>query len=272
MNSVCDQIGRSVKLASLPQRIISLVPSQTELLCDLGLEEKLVGITKFCIHPAHLKIQKALIGGTKQFDFDLINELRPDLIIANKEENPKPAVERLAEKYPVWVSDVSNLKSAMQMINAVGAITGTTERAEAIAEKIETGFTELRTNVQHFHRQTCLYLIWKDPFMAAGADTYISDILGHFGFDNVLKQWDENGKRYPRITLAEIVSLSPQHIFLSSEPYPFREKHINELREIVPSLCTLVDGEAFSWYGSRMVHSLTYLHFLRNKVSTNASE
>jgi len=272
MKSVSDQIGRNVTLASLPQRIISLVPSQTELLCDLGLEDRLVGITKFCVHPEHLKRQKALIGGTKQFNFDLIDRLQPDLIIANKEENPKPAVERLAEKYPVWVSDVFDLNSALQMITALGEITGTFDKASMINREISTGFAELGEKIEETRRQTCLYLIWKDPYMAAGSDTFISDIMKHAGYDNMLETWGEKGKRYPRISISEIVSLSPAYIFFSSEPYPFRENHLVKLREIVSSSCTLVDGEAFSWYGSRMIHALPYLISLSEKVKTNAAD
>ncbi len=266
MTTFVDQIGRRVEIKAPPKRIISLVPSQTELLCDLGLEGNLVGITKFCVHPDHIFKSRPRIGGTKQFDYDQINALQPDLIIANKEENPRPAVLELAEKYPVYVTDVGNVNDALEMITVIGEITYTHQIAHDISAKIQEGATNISTRTQNTPAASALYLIWKDPYMAAGTDTFISDMMRRCGFSNCLVQQGEKGLRYPRLNEDEIKKLSPDFIFLSSEPYPFKEKHVTAVREFANRACTLVDGEAFSWYGSRMVESFRYLDKLVRRL------
>lgn len=268
MTTFTDQTGRSVGIPQMPARIVSLVPSITELICDLGLEDRLVGITKFCIHPESAFTSKVRVGGTKNFDPAKISALKPDLILANKEENPKKATLSLAESFPVWVSDVATVADAQDLITQIGTITHTQAKAHQISAAIESGFKALKER-NSGSEATALYLIWKDPYMAAGTDTFISDVLSHTGFQNVLKQKADQGLRYPRLELADIEALSPDYILLSSEPYPFKEEHIADLMQFAKRKCVLVDGEAFSWYGSRMLNALPYLSRFAEDVVRN---
>jgi ABC-type Fe3+-hydroxamate transport system substrate-binding protein len=251
---VNDQMGREVTIPFPPQRIISLVPSQTELLYDLGLEDRVVGITKFCIHPKAWHQSKTIIGGTKQFNFDLIDSLQPDLIIGNKEENYQEGIDQLSAKYPVWMSDISNLDQALDMILAIGTLTNERLKSITILEKIKEGFA----SIGYRKVRKTVYLIWKKPYMAAGSATFIDEIMDFAGFQNAIKE-----TRYPELTLQQIVDLSPEVILLSSEPYPFKEKHVKALEELLPNTAVkLVDGEMFSWYGSRMLKAVEYLKAL----------
>ncbi|MBI3510992.1 MAG: ABC transporter substrate-binding protein [Bacteroidetes bacterium] len=251
-----DQTGRIISLEKIPSRIISLVPSQTELLFDLGLEDEVVGITKFCIHPENWFRNKTRVGGTKQIDLKKIDALQPDLIIANKEENEKEQVELLMKKYPVWVSDVRTLADAYAMIRAMGEVTGKTIEARKIFSEIAFRFENFKANKPELKKKKIAYFIWKKPWMAAGKDTFIDHLLSLCGFENVFAN-EKN--RYPEITLDDLSEKNPEVIFLSSEPYPFKEKHIAELNAVLPQAkILLVDGELFSWYGSRLMHSPQY--------------
>ncbi|HEX8328813.1 MAG TPA: helical backbone metal receptor [Hymenobacter sp.] len=256
--TVTDQMGRRVAVPFPPQRIVSLVPSQTELLFDLGLGEKVVGVTKFCIHPAEARSKTAVIGGTKNFDFEKIAALQPDLIIGNKEENYQAGIEQLAADFPVWLSDISNLPEALDMIRRVGFIAGAKERGEALAAQIDASFAELAT--PHSAAIPVAYFIWKKPYMVAATGTFIDDMLRRAGFRNALAGLS----RYPEITAEQLAAAAPQRIFLSSEPYPFGEKHLAEFQAICPAAkVEIVDGELFSWYGSRLRHSAAYFSQLR---------
>ncbi len=260
-----DQLNRTIEISSIPQKIISLVPSQTELLFDLGLEEQIAGVTKFCVHPAHIRKSKPIIGGTKNLRIAEIKKIQPDLIIANKEENEQAQIEELALEFPVWISDIKNFDDALEMILQIGEITGKKNQAEKIHQKIleaKTNFT-LRLNPKIQSEISTLYLIWKDPFMTIGGDTFISDLMRLAGFKNLYEKLE----RYPEINIRETVVLQPELILLSSEPYPFKENHISELRTIFPkSIIHLVDGEMFSWYGSRMLHCFEYFADLRDQL------
>jgi ABC-type Fe3+-hydroxamate transport system substrate-binding protein len=247
-----DQLLRLVKLSGAPQRIISLVPSQTELLFELGLENRIIGVTKYCIHPAEAVKKKILVGGTKQLNLDKIQTLAPDLIIANKEENDKKDIDALAKEFPVWVSDVQTVEGAIQMIRGIGEITQTEEKAAQIANEIAQAFRKFQAPATH---KTCAYLIWRKPWMSVGGDTYINDMLRSCRLKNVFAE----KKRYPEFTLNTLAKLQPELIFLSSEPYPFKEKHIEEIQIKCPnSKIVLVDGEMFSWYGSRAKRAPAY--------------
>lgn len=249
-----DQLNNTIELKSYPKRIVSLVPSQSELLWDLGLREELVGITKFCIHPKELYKSITKIGGTKTIDIQKIRALKPDLIIGNKEENEHGQITELQKEFPVWMSDIYNLENALTMIQSVGALVNRVEEAHKIKDNIQTSFFNLNTI-----NKSVLYLIWK-PYMAAGKATFIGDMLHKMGLQNVIT--DKNG-RYPNLSLEDIKSLNPEFIFLSSEPYPFKEKHIQEFKEHLPnSKIVLVDGEMFSWYGSRLLKSVSYFNEL----------
>ena len=241
-------------------RIISLVPSLTELLYDLGLEEEVIGITKFCIHPEEWFRKKARIGGTKDVNFEKINELNPDLIIANKEENVKEQVEILAQKYDVLLTDVNNLEEALAMIQSVGLFTQKTAQAKVLIEKIKIQFDGLEKNLANKKRTRAAYFIWKNPYMVAANETFIHEMMKYCGFQNIFSE--EN--RYPEIELEKLKTLNCDMILLSSEPYPFKEKHKEEINKQLPGIeIKLVDGEMFSWYGSRLLKSAEYFRELR---------
>ncbi|HJU45904.1 MAG TPA: helical backbone metal receptor [Chitinophagaceae bacterium] len=252
-----DQLRRSIVLPQFPGRIISLVPSQTELLYDLGLEEQVVGITKFCVHPESWFRTKTRVGGTKTVNIEKALSLRPDLIIANKEENIKEQIDALASGIPVWVSDVNTLDEACDMIAGIGAITNTVAAATVLTGKIREGFKRLSSTVQRpAISLPAAYLIWKDPYMTAGGDTFIHDMLTRCGFRNVFAGKD----RYPSVVLQELKEAGCRLVLLSSEPYPFKEKHIAGIQATLPETrVLLVDGEMFSWYGSRLVKAADYL-------------
>ena len=245
-------MGRRVAVPFPPQRIVSLVPSQTELLFDLGLGGRVVGVTKFCIHPPEARQHAAVIGGTKNFDFEKIVALKPDLVIGNKEENYQTGIEQLAVSYPVWLSDISTLPQALDMIKRVAFITGKKEPGEKLAAEIATSFTALKTSDSAI---PAAYFIWRKPYMAAAGGTFIDDMLSRAGFHNVFAGLG----RYPEITTEQLRAAAPARILLSSEPYPFGAKHVAEFQEICPTATIqIVDGELFSWYGSRLRLSPAY--------------
>lgn len=245
-----------------PKRIISLVPSQTELLFDLGINDQLVGLTKFCIHPATKVKNKAVVGGTKTLNFSKIQSLQPDLIIANKEENSREQIEELQQTYTVHVTDVVTLPDALAMIREVGSLVGKSDEAKQIAEHIEASLRPL-PQAQH---PSVAYFIWRKPYMVAANDTFIHAMLELAGFRNAFA----SQIRYPEITADDLQAAQPDLIFLSSEPYPFTEKHRAEFNAIYPSARVLVvDGELFSWYGSRLLRSSDYFRNLRNEIAMN---
>ncbi|MCX2739719.1 helical backbone metal receptor [Pontibacter anaerobius] len=253
-------MGHQIMLPHPPQRIVSLVPSQTELLFDLGLADKIVGVTKFCIHPKEQVKQKVKIGGTKNFHFDKIDELQPDLIIGNKEENYKEGIEALQAKYKVWMSDIYTLADALQMLQQVGQLTGTEAIAAELEQRIKAGFEQLQPMQPGIKTS---YFIWRNPYMAVGSHNIIDHMLGRCGFSNVFADLE----RYPEISPEQLQQAAPQLILLSSEPYPFKEKHIQEFQELCPQASIkVVDGEMFSWYGSRLVKAPAYLQQVVEEV------
>lgn len=252
-----DQLNRKVKISFPPVRIVSLVPSQTELLFDLGLSERIAGITRFCIHPEDKVKSIKKIGGTKQFDLEAIKQLNPDLIIGNKEENYELGIEELRNHFPVWMSDIYSLPDALGMISEVGRITGTTNRALNLIQEIN--FPPI-TNTD---TKSAAYFIWRKPYMVAAGNTFINDMLHRFGVTNVFG----NLQRYPEINPAELAELKPNFIFLSSEPYSFRRQHLEEFEVFCPEAkVMLVDGEMFSWYGSRLRLAPAYFTQLKQHL------
>ncbi|MDR7131103.1 ABC-type Fe3+-hydroxamate transport system substrate-binding protein [Algoriphagus sp. 4150] len=248
-----DQLNRTIFVTAQPQRIISLVPSQTELLIDLGLEERIVGVTKFCVHPQGLKKRKAIVGGTKNYRFDVIESLKPDLIIGNKEENEQTGIEELMEKYPVWMSDIYTLKDSLEMIGYFGEMLSVQAKAEAIINQLKTDFA-----LPLCRKGTSVYLIWKDPIMVAGAETFINKMLDFAGFENLIRT-----PRYPQISEEVLVDLNPEYLLLSSEPFPFKETHRQYFQSFLPNAkVILVDGEIFSWYGNRLLKAKAYFESL----------
>ena len=264
-NTFIDQMNREVHLANYPpKRIISLVPSQTELLFDLGLAEEVVGITKFCIHPAAQFRKKTHIGGTKNYKFDLIHSLQPDLIIGNKEENEKEQIEELAQKYPVWMSDIKSITAAYEMINGIGQLTKKESKAINIVQKIQQNFEDFTQQQINQPIRKTAYFIWRKPYMVAGANSFIDKMMALAGFENVFKA----EQPYPEIDLKTLQDLNIELVLLSSEPYPFKEKHIQEFQKHCPTaVIKLIDGEVFSWYGSRLLHSAAYFLNLHREIN-----
>jgi ABC-type Fe3+-hydroxamate transport system substrate-binding protein len=264
MPDYIDQTGHCITLKHPPKRIVSLVPSQTEFLYDLGLDNEVVGITKFCIHPGKWFRSKIRVGGTKQVNMDLIHHLKPDLILANKEENMKGQVEEMATFYPVWTSHVNHLADAYDMINQVGRITGKETIATEICNNIKVNFCKLPALKI---KRRAAYLIWQKPFMTVGGDTFIHAMMEAAGFENVFK----NKCRYPEVAMADIQASCCDVLLLSSEPFPFQQKHINELQPHLPGVSILLaDGGIFSWYGSRMLQAPAYFRRLQQQI--NAAE
>lgn len=261
-----DQLNRKIELSTPPKRIISLVPSQTELLFDLGLRNEVVGITKFCVHPKEWFHSKIRVGGTKKYDFEKIKDLHPDLIIGNKEENEQEQIEKLMENYNVWMSDIYTLNDAYDMITRIGALVGKQQEATNLKLEIESKFNQLVSlwSGQGEKKVSTAYFIWNNPYMVAGNNTFISEMLKVCGFKNIFEE-----ARYPEVTIEEIAKANPEVILLSSEPYPFKEKHIQEFQLICPSAkIMIVDGEIFSWYGSRLLQAPEYFMQLIEKISS----
>jgi ABC-type Fe3+-hydroxamate transport system substrate-binding protein len=257
-----DQLNRTIQLNAFPpKRIVSVVPSQTELLFDLGLNEEVIGITKFCTHPDKWFRSKKRIGGTKQLNVSAIKELRPDLIIANKEENLQQQVDELAEGFPVWTSHIKNLQEACDMIRSVGELVGKSDRAREIIDNITKNFAQIDT--KNYEHPRAAYLIWKDPLMTVGGDTFIHDMMNHAGLKNIFA----DKKRYPTTSFEELNSLNCELLLLSSEPFPFKQVHADEIQKhLLKTNIILVDGEMFSWYGSRLQYAPAYFAQLRELV------
>ena len=253
-----DQTGRRVSIPKKVERIVSLVPSLTELVVDLGLRTKIVGITKFCVHPEDLRQSTVIIGGTKNVRIDKIKSLAPDIIIANKEENTLQIVSQLEKIAPVWVTDIANERDNLITIADFGKIFNRQKEAADLVSRISLEQEKLSRIKTRFSSKKVLYLIWKNPYMAAGSGTYIDAMLRLNGFEN----YCANEMRYPEIDLDDInKNSSPDLIFLSSEPYPFKENDRRELEVPFPSAnVVLVDGEMFSWYGSRALKAISYFH------------
>lgn len=253
-----DHLGYKVRLATRPNRIISLVPSITETLYHLGLEERIVGRTKFCVHPEGQVADTAKIGGTKTVDFKTIEELEPDLIIANKEENRKEDVEHLQELYTVWISDIQSIYQGVKLIKELGILLGVLPNSIKLTKQI--AIEERLLLPIHKETKKAAYLIWKAPYMTVGSDTYIHSALKMCGFENAFG----DQTRYPIVEIKDLIEKQPDYIFLSSEPFPFKEKHIQELKDQgIKSKIILVDGEMFSWYGSRILKALPYFRGLQ---------
>ncbi|MEO1255981.1 MAG: helical backbone metal receptor [Bacteroidota bacterium] len=240
--SVYDQMDRKVTFPFPPQRIVSLVPSQTELLIDIGAP--VIGRTKFCIHPKPLVSDISIIGGTKNFRFDVIRELKPDLIIGNKEENYQEGISELEKEFPVWMSDIYTLSDAFIMMETLGRICKREEACDQIVMECKLALEKVKNS----RSGKVIYLIWQNPWIAAGKNTFIDHVLSYLGYENMIQD-----ERYPELTTEKISNLNPDQLLFSSEPFPFREKHIHKAKNQWPKVeSLLVDGELYSWYGSRL--------------------
>ena len=260
-----DQIATLHIFETSPKRIVSLVPSQTELLYDLGLEDYIVGITKFCVHPVHFKTIKTIVGGTKNSNFNKIKALQPDIIICNKEENTKEIVEELSSICPVWVTDIYTIEDNLQMISDFGQLFNKRTEAQKWIDKINFAFQDFKQFMQDKPIKKAAYFIWANPYMVAGNHTFINELMQLNRFENIYK---EKEGRYPEIELKKIrLEGDPDYVFLSSEPFPFKDEHAFEIGRFTHHAKTVfVDGEMFSWYGSRLLKAFAYFKVLHDKI------
>ncbi|WP_439153236.1 ABC transporter substrate-binding protein [Winogradskyella sp.] len=254
-----DQLNRKLQLNKTPKRIVSLVPSQTELLYDLGLEDVIVGITKFCVHPKHLKKTKTIVGGTKQIKFQKIKNLQPDIILCNKEENTKELIEILQPIAPIHISDIYTVEDCYKLIRMYGELFEVESEASSIILKIKQERKQFINKIKGFAKPVVAYFIWKNPWMVAASNTFINSMITEAGFTNGFK----SDRRYPEVELNDPRFKEIDRIFLSSEPFPFKTESIEELKLKFPkSSIEIVDGELFSWYGSRLIESYRYFEKL----------
>ena len=257
-----DQLNRPLELQETPKRIVSLVPSQTELLVDLGLESSIVGVTKFCVHPKHLKQEKVIVGGTKQVHFDNIKALQPDIILCNKEENTKEMISELETIAPVHISDIYNLNHALELIEMYGNLFSVEKNASVLIKDIKESYKDFGEFINSKKKLKAVYFIWKNPWMVTATETFIDYMLHINNFENYFA----NLKRYPEIEL-DTIDESVDLILLSSEPFPFKKAHVKALERKFPkSKVVLVDGAYFSWYGSRLQKAFEYFKTLHLKI------
>ncbi len=266
MKTLKDQIGIFHTFAKVPKRIISIVPSITELLCDLGLESSVVGITKFCVHPYQLKSTKTIVGGTKKLNYDKIRALHPDIIIANKEENTLEMVAELKTICTVWVTDIIKIEDNIKMITNFGQIFNCRTEAAKLEDKLNFALANFREFMKGKPLLKAAYFIWKDPYMVSGGHNFINEVLKLNHFTNIF----ENRGRYPAIEIEKLRQEGdPEILFLSSEPFPFKEEDAFEIGRCTHhAKIIFVDGEMFSWYGSRLLKALPYFTTLQKQLES----
>jgi iron complex transport system substrate-binding protein len=264
MKTLIDQIGTSHTFESSPKRIISLVPSQTELLYDLGLEDNIVGITKFCVHPYHFKSTKKIVGGTKKVHYGRIRLLEPDIVICNKEENTQEIVEELRKICTVWVTNIATIEDNFQMITDFGQLFDRRTEARKWNDKLAFALSDFKNFIAAIPVKKVAYFIWKKPYMVAGSGTFIDELLklNHFQNHFTLKE------RYPEIELDKMEEEGNLDlVLLSSEPFPFKAEDGYEIASYTRNgKAILVDGEMFSWHGSRLLKAFYYFKYLHSSI------
>ncbi len=258
-----DQIGITHIFENSPIRIVSLVPSHTDTLFEMGLEDCIFGITKFCVHPKHFKKSKKIVGGTKSVHFDKILSLNPDIIICNKEENTLEMVTELRKIAKVWVTNVIDFDDNKQMIIDFGNIFNKRVEAEKIVDTIDCAMHDFQNTINNKGVLKVAYFIWKNPWMVVGGNTYVNSLLKMNGLRNI---YAEKPERYIEIELQNInTDGQPDLIFLSSEPFPFKNEDASELAQFSQNAKIIfVDGEMFSWHGTRLLVALEYFRTLQN--------
>jgi len=249
---------------SKPLKIVSLVPSQTELLFDLGLESSIAGITKFCVHPYHLRKTKTVVGGTKNIHLEKIKQLKPDIILCNKEENTKEIVEHCKQIATTHVSEIYNIQDSIDLIKTYGDLLSRRTEASKIIQKINFNLNDFHSFIANKEVVKVAYFIWRNPWMVAANNTFINYLLELNKFDNIYK----DRERYPEVEIKKTPLVGdPDLVLLSSEPYPFKKEHAFELRRYAcHSKTVFVDGEMFSWYGSRLIKAFNYFKELRERI------
>ena len=258
-----DQLNRVIQLQKTPKSIVSLVPSLTELICDLGLKTWLVGVTKFCVHPKSIREEAVIVGGTKQVHFNKIQDLNPDIILCNKEENTIEMIQELEKIAPVHISDINSVLDCHELIEMYGKIFNVQSQSNFIIESLIKEQLDFEFFVKDKPMQSVAYFIWKEPWMAVGNETFIDYMLSVNRFKNFFNKQS----RYPEI---DLINEYPdvKYVFLSSEPYPFKTSHAEELQANFPNAkIVLVNGEMFSWYGSRLIKAFSYFKKLNNELN-----
>jgi ABC-type Fe3+-hydroxamate transport system substrate-binding protein len=268
-SGLVDAAGKRHEVAAASARIVSLVPSITELLFDLGLQSNLVGRTGFCIHPKDLVRKVPKVGGTKTIDLARIKRLHPTHLVVNIDENPRGMVEEIAKFVPhVVVTHPRAPRDNLDLYRLLGGIFSRQEQAEALCRRFEHAYDEVATIGASWPRQQVLYLIWKAPWMTVSSDTYISRMLATVGWDTVAPN---SSSRYPTVDLTPQFLAKVDFVLLSSEPYTFRERHCVEVLDALPersrTRVALIDGSMTSWYGSRAIPGLTYLREFRQSLN-----
>jgi ABC-type Fe3+-hydroxamate transport system substrate-binding protein len=237
-----------------------LCPSLTELVFDLGRGDELVGVTQYCVHPAEGVAKVEKVGGTKTPAVARIVELAPDVVLMNAEENRRQDADELVERgLECHVSMPRDCGETAQMVRSIGARLERVEEAARIARDIEQRAERVRERAQGRERIAFAYLIWRKPWMSVNRDTFASDLLEQAGGRNVFAAKSE---RYPEITLDELRDGAPRVVFLCTEPFPFQEKHVEELARgtgLAPERFVVADGEYLSWHGSRTPAGIDYV-------------
>ncbi len=261
--AVKDAFGRPFELVEAARRIVSLVPSITENFFSLGVGDRVVGVTKFCTEPPEGVATKPKVGGQKNPQIDAISDLKPDLVVANVEENRKADVEAMwTAGLSVLVTFPRTVREGIQLIRDLGVLTGKTDGAEAIAGRCEATLAEVEQGFADRLPARVFCPIWRRPYMTINGDTFVDNMLRTCGGENIFRGRQE---RYPTVTLGEMAALKPEVILLPDEPFPFGDRHLADFRAFpdVPAVCTgrlcLVDGKVLSWYGPRIAESLRTL-------------
>lgn len=260
-----DNLNRKISLAETPRRIISLVPSLTELLHDMGMERQIVGITKYCVHPLHYIATKALVGGTKKVNIKRIKELQPDFILCSKEENTPTMVQELEKIAPVYVTDVNSLDDALELIKDLGFLFGRRTQAGHIIDKIKFQLKDFQHTIKDIPLRKVAYFIWANPWMVAGSKTFIDDMLRICKFENAYA----NHERYPEVAIKHMRSkAAPKLLMFSSEPHDFTDDEVFDvLRNNRKTITIYVDGQYFSWYGSRLIKAFDHFKEIHKKIT-----
>jgi ABC-type Fe3+-hydroxamate transport system substrate-binding protein len=250
---ITDHLNRTVILKSKPERVVSMVPSLTETLADLGLAENLVAVTRFCKYPSNVVNTLPKIGGPKNINLEKIIDLKPDFVVAVKEENNKKQVLSLAEHVPVFVFDINTLEDSFDMLQLLGTIFEIQEISAQWIKRIKEKLEILKPSVV---AEKTLYMIWKKPWMAAGKSTFIGSMMQVAGFNNLISG------RYPEISENEMRKADA--ILLATEPYHFNENDRKQLQEMFSGTrVIIVDGEMFTWYGTHMLKAFDYFTSFR---------
>ena len=261
--AVKDAFGQPFALAAPARRIVSLIPSVTEILFSLEAGDRVAGVTKFCSEPADGVKTKAKVGGPKNPRRDIILGLATDLVVASVEENHRADVEALrAAGVPVFVTFPRTVREGIQLIRDLGVLAGNPERAEFIATSCEEAVAAVERVNGGQARVRVFCPIWRRPYMTINADTYVDSVLRTCGGENIFRDRPE---RYPTVSLTEVAALRPDIVLLPDEPFPFGRNHLEDFRGLpdVPAICTghlrFVDGKILSWYGPRIAQSLRTL-------------